>query len=83
MCDIGGLALAPYLVPVFAGSFLMGISLMCFMRRSYDNGVAKIVARLALLEKQVQESAVQPTAPYYPPVAYSHVAYNVRPSAPL
>ena len=94
MCDISPLSLAPYLVPVFAGSFLMGISLMCFMRRTYDNGIAKIVAQLALLEKQVQESAVQSTVQpmvqpmvqsqgYYPPVAYSQVAYSVRPSAPL
>jgi len=83
MCDIGALSLAPYLVPVFAGSLLMGISLMCFMQRSYDKGITKIVAQLAFLEQQVREQAppqhVSQPMTYYPP----QVAYAVRPSAPL
>ena len=87
MCDIGGLALAPYLVPVFAGSFLMSISVMCFMRRSYNNSVAKIVAQLALLEKQVQNpQPITHQQGYYPPAnypPYPPTTYNVMPSAPL
>ena len=87
MCDIGALSLAPYLVPVFAGSLLMGISLMCFMQRSYDKGVTKTVAQLAFLEQQVREQAppqhvsphVSQPMTYYPP----QVSYAVRPSAPL
>lgn len=89
MCEIAPLSLAPYLVPVFAGSFLMGISLMCFMRRTYDNGIAKIVAQLALLEKQVQDpqivgpsvSPVRVRQPityqqgYYPPANYPPPSY--------
>ena len=87
MCDIGGLALAPYLVPVFAGSFLMSFSVMCFMRRSYDNGVAKIVAQLALLEKQVQNpQPITHQQGYYPPANYPSYppnTYSVMPSAPV
>jgi hypothetical protein len=87
MCDIGGLALAPYLVPVFAGSFLMSISLMCFMRRSYNNSIAKIVAQLALLEKQVQNpQPITHQQGYYPPAnypPYPPTTYSVMPSAPL
>ncbi len=90
MCEIAPLSLAPYLVPVFAGSLLMGISLMCFMRRTYDNGIAKIVAQLALLEKQVQDpqpirQPITHQQGYYPPATYPSYppnTYSVMPSAP-
>jgi len=73
MCSIDALTLAPYLVPAFAGAFLVSTTLMCFMRRSYEQTVAKVAGRVAVLESQQQ----QQQSSYYPPVAYP-----VRGSAP-
>jgi hypothetical protein len=72
MCSIDALTLAPYLVPAFAGAFLVSTTLMCFMRHSYEQTLAKVVRRVAVLEQQ------QPQPAYYPPP----VAYPVATAPP-
>jgi hypothetical protein len=71
MCSIDALTLAPYLVPAFAGAFLVSTTLMCFMRRTYEQTLSKVVRRVAVLEQQAQPA-------YYPPP----VAYPVMGTAP-
>ena len=68
MCSIDALTLAPYLVPAFAGAFLVSTTLMCFMRRAYEQTLTKVVRRVAALEQQQQQQQQQ--AYYPPPIAY-------------
>jgi hypothetical protein len=68
MCSIDALTLAPYLIPAFAGAFLVSSTLMCFMRRSYEQILSKVAGRVTLLEQQQQQQ--QPVHSYYPPVPY-------------
>lgn len=70
MCSIDALTLAPYLVPAFAGAFLVSSTLMCFMRRAYEQTLAKVARRVAALESSQQQQQQQPQHSYYPPVAY-------------
>jgi hypothetical protein len=71
MCSIDALTLAPYLIPAFAGAFLVSSTLMCFMRRSYEQILSKVAGRVTLLEQQQQQQQQQqPLHSYYPPVAY-------------
>jgi hypothetical protein len=67
MCSIDALTLAPYLVPAFAGAFLVSTTLMCFMRRTYEQTLSKVARRVAVLESSAQQ---QQQSSYYPPVAY-------------
>ena len=76
MCSLDALTLAPYLVPAFAGALLVSTTLMCFMRRSYEQTLAKVAGRVAVLESS-QQQQMQPLQSYYPPTAYP-----VRGSAP-
>jgi hypothetical protein len=78
MCSIDALTLAPYLVPAFAGAFLVSTTLMCFMRRAYEQTLTKVVRRVAVLESAQQ----QQQQPYYPPIAYP-VRATAPPAAPL
>jgi hypothetical protein len=66
MCSIDALTLAPYLVPAFAGAFLVSTTLMCFMRRAYEQTLAKVARRVAVLESTQQSQHTY----YPPPVAY-------------
>jgi hypothetical protein len=75
MCSIDALTLAPYLVPAFAGAFLVSTTLMCFMRRTYEQTLSKVARRVAVLESSQQQ---QVHSAYYPPP----VAYPVMGSAP-
>ena len=68
MCSIDALTLAPYLVPAFAGAFLVSSTLMCFMRRAYEQTLAKVARRVAVLESTQQQQQQQPYYP--PPIAY-------------
>ena len=74
MCSIGALDLMPYLIPVFAGSLLVGTSLMCFMRRSYESALVKVAGRITALEQSQAQQV--PQLSYYPPLNFA-----VRPSA--
>lgn len=67
MCSIDALSLAPYLVPAFAGALLVSTSLMCFMRRAYEQTLTKVAGRVAILESQSQQQQMQS---YYPPTPY-------------
>jgi hypothetical protein len=75
MCSIDALTLAPYLVPAFAGAFLVSTTLMCFMRRAYEQTLTKVARRVAVLESAQQQQQQQT---YYPPP----IAYPVRATAP-
>jgi len=79
MCSIDALTLAPYLVPAFAGAFLVSTTLMCFMRRAYEQTLTKVARRVTVLES-AQQQQIQPQ--YYPPVAYP-VRATAPPAAPL
>ena len=79
MCSIDALTLAPYLVPAFAGALLVSSTLMCFMRRAYEQTLSKVARRVAVLEQQQQ---MQPQAYYPPPIAYP-VRATAPPPAPL
>ena len=70
MCSIDALTLAPYLVPAFAGAFLVSTTLMCFMRRTYEQTLSKVARRVAVLESSAQQQQQQQQSSYYPPVAY-------------
>ena len=77
MCSIDALSLAPYLVPAFAGALLVSTTLMCFMRRAYEQTLTKVAARVAVLESHQQQQQQQQQQPaYYPP------PYPVRGTAP-
>ena len=73
MCSIDALTLAPYLVPAFAGAFLVSTTLMCFMRRTYEQTLAKVARRVTVLESTQQQQQ-----PYYPPP----IAYPVATAPP-
>ena len=81
MCSIDALTLAPYLVPAFAGALLVSSTLMCFMRRAYEQTLSKVTRRVAVLEQQ-QMQPMQPQAYYPPPIAYP-VRATAPPPAPL
>ena len=82
MCSIDALTLAPYLVPAFAGAFLVSTTLMCFMRRAYEQTLTKVARRVASLESAQQQQIQMQSQPYYPPVAYP-VRATAPPAAPL
>jgi len=80
MCSIDALTLAPYLVPAFAGALLVSTTLMCFMRRAYEQTLSKVAGRVTALEMQTQQQQQQQRQiSYYPPV-YSAIATAPPPS---